>query len=82
MKLNKNKAKIRKSEITFLGHKVTSEGLKIDPEKVDAILQMQMPENVEDVQCFCGFVKYLAKFLPKRSDVLEPIRNLTRADVI
>ena len=75
---------IRKSEITFLGHKVTSEGLKIDPEKVNAILQMQMPmpENVEDVQRFCGFVNYLAKFLPKLSDVLEPVRNLTCADVI
>ena len=43
MKLNRDKAKIRKSKVTFLGHKVTSEGLKIDPEKVDAILQMQMP---------------------------------------
>ena len=61
---------------------MTSENLKIDPEKVDAILQMQMPENIEDVQSFCGFVNYLVTFLPKHSDVLEPIRNLTRADVM
>ena len=79
MKLNKGKAEIRKSEITFLGHKVTSEGLKIDPEKVDAILQMQMSE---DVQLFCWFVNYLAKFLPKLSDVLEPIRKRTCTDVM
>ena len=43
---------------------------------------MQMPENVEDFQRFCGFVNYLAKFLPKLSDVLKHFRNLTRADVM
>ena len=47
IKLNKEKAEIRKNEITFLGHRITSEGLKIDPEKVKAVLEMRKPENVK-----------------------------------
>ena len=77
MKLNKEKAELRKTEISFLGHLVTSDGLKIETEKVEAVLKMPKLENVGGVRRFCGFVNYLSKFLPKLSDVLEPIRQLT-----
>ena len=38
-----------------------------------------MPEltNVNDVQRFIGFVNYLSRFLPKLSDICEPLRRLT-----
>ena len=81
LRLNRGKAEIKKQEISFLGHLITSDGLKIDPEKLEAIKKMPKPEDVEGVRRFCGFVNYLAKFLPKLSDVLEPIRQLTRDDV-
>ena len=42
---------------------------------------MTQPTDVEGVQRINGFVNYLAKFLPKLSDVTEPIRQLTRKDV-
>ena len=81
LRLNREKAEIKKNEISFLGHLITSNGLKIDPEKLEAIKKMPKPEDVEGVRRFCGFVNYLAKFLPKLSDVLEPIRQLTRDDI-
>ena len=81
LRLNRGKAEIKKQEITFLGHLITSEGLKMDPEKLEAVKKMPKPEDVEGVRRFCGFVNYLAKFLPKLSDILEPIRQLTRDDV-
>ena len=75
MKLNKKKAELRKTEISFLGHLVTSDGLKVDPEKVEAVLKMPKLENVEGVRRFCGFLNHLSKFLPKLSDVLSPLDN-------
>ena len=42
---------------------------------------MTRPTDVERVQRINGVVNYLAKFLPKLSDVTEPIRQLTRKDV-
>ena len=42
---------------------------------------MPKPNNVQAVRQFCGFVNYLAKFLPRLAEVLEPIQQLTRNDV-
>ena len=41
---------------------------------------MPRPADVEAVQRLNGCVNYLAKFLPRLADVMEPIRRLTRAD--
>ncbi|KAK3703041.1 hypothetical protein QZH41_018854 [Actinostola sp. cb2023] len=60
IKLNKAKLQIRCREITYLGHRVTDEGLKADPEKVEAIVNMPPPEDVKGVRRLCGFVNYLA----------------------
>lgn len=76
--LNKNKLKLRISEVSFMGHIFSQEGLKIDPDKVKAVLEMPSPEDVEGIQRVNGFVNYLAKFLPRLADQMEPIRRLTR----
>ena len=81
IKLNKSKAKLRKSEITFLGHKVSCNGLMPDPMKVEAILNMDPPTDVAGIQRLAGMVNYLGKFLPNLSDVMEPLRQLTHNNV-
>ena len=42
---------------------------------------MENPTDVEGVRRLQGMVTYLAKFLPKLSTVMEPIRRLTKHDV-
>lgn len=81
MKLNKKKLKLLRKEIPYMGHLVTANGLKPDPEKVEAVRNMPKPDNVKAVRRFCGFVNYLAKFLPRLAEVLEPIQQLTRKEV-
>ena len=54
MKLNLKKCEIVKEEITFLGHLLTSEGIKPDPQKVTAIKDMPYPENKEALQRLLG----------------------------
>lgn len=49
MRLNKEKTELRKSEITFLGHKISKDGLEVDPQKVAAVVQMMAPTNVTEV---------------------------------
>lgn len=72
--LNKNKLKLRITEVPFMGHIFSKESLKIDPDKAKAVLEMPCPEDVEGVQRLNGFVNYLAKFLPRLADHMEPIR--------
>ena len=61
-----------------MGHIFCQEGLKIDPDEVKAILEMPCLEDVEGIQRVNGFVNYLAKFLPRLADQMEPIRLLMR----
>ena len=79
--LNKSKLKFRQRSVNFLGHLVTTDRLKPDPAKCQATDEMLPPEDKNSVQRLNGFLNYLAKFLPKLSDVMEPIRQLTRKDV-
>ena len=78
--LNKDKLQLRITEVPFMGHVFSKEGLKIDPDKAKAVLEMPRPEDVEGVQRLNGFVNYFAKFLSRLADHMEPIRRLTRQD--
>lgn len=80
IKLNKAKFNFKCQEVSFIGHQLTKDGLKLDPRKVDAILKMEKPKDVAGVQRLIGLVKYLAKFLESLSQVCEPIRRLTHKE--
>ena len=60
MKLNKEKIKLHWKEVAFMGHVIAEGGLKVDPEKTKASLEMPMPTEVAAVHRFTGFVNYLA----------------------
>ena len=80
LKLNEKKARLRQQEVPFIGHVLTPEGLKPDPCKVEAIVQMPDPTDVHSLRRFLGMVNYLAKFLPRLSDETEVLRKLTERD--
>lgn len=78
--LNRDKCRFGLQEIPFMGHVVSSSGLKPDPTKIEAILKMDPPEDKAGVERLRGTVNYLSKFVPKLSDVMRPISTLTRPD--
>ena len=80
LKLNEKKAWLRQQEVPFIGYVLTPEGLKPDPCKVEAIVQMPDPTDVHYLCRFLGMVNYLAKFLPCLSDETEVLRKLTERD--
>ena len=47
MKLNASKIKLRLNEVTYMGHIISNEGLKTDPNKVAAIKTMETPKNIK-----------------------------------
>ena len=78
VKLNKDKIKLRLDQVPDIGHLLTSQGLKPDPEKVKAIIEMPKPKDVAEVRRFIGFVNYLSKFMPRLSEVCEPLPHYER----
>ncbi|KAI8493812.1 hypothetical protein Bbelb_281590 [Branchiostoma belcheri] len=82
LKLNKRKMRLKLKQVPYMGQLLTARGLRPDPEKVKAIVEMPTPDDVRAVQRLLGMVNYLAKFLPHLSDVCEPLRRLTDKDAI
>ena len=80
IKLNSEKMRLRMKEVPFIGHVATAEGLRVDPAKVQAILQMPPPSDVTAVQRLLGLAQYLSKFLPHLSDLTKPLRDLTQKE--
>ena len=55
--------------------------MKTDPNKVEAITKMKVPENVKELKTFLGTTNYVAKFIPMLSTLTEKLRILERKDV-
>ena len=69
LKLNRAKVGQGQSSLKFVGHLLTSERLKLDPEKTQAILQMPEREDIPALRRFLGIVTYLGKFMPHLSEM-------------
>ena len=82
VKLSYEKSKFHCEEIPFMGHLITSGGLKPDPAKIDAVVKMTKPTDVKSIQRFIGFVTYLSRFLPDLSDHLELLRRLIKTNQV
>lgn len=50
LKLNKQKLKLRRTEVAYMGHLLTSQGLQPDPKKIQAVVDMPIPNGVPAVQ--------------------------------
>lgn len=80
LKLRKQKMQLAKTEITYLGHTITANGVQINTKKVEAVLKLQEPKDKKELQRYLGMITYLARFLPNLSDKTEHLRNLVRKD--
>ena len=80
IRLNKAKFDFKCQQVTFIGHLLSSEGVKPDPREIDAIVNTDTPVDVQGVQRLIGMVKYLSKFLSNLSELCQPLRKLTYKD--
>ncbi|CAC5382509.1 unnamed protein product [Mytilus coruscus] len=67
----------RKHETQFLGHIVSSNGVKTDPKK-KAVSKMKTPENVKELRSFLGLVSYYRKFIKNFSLIAKSLFELTK----
>ena len=59
MKLNKRKLWLWLSEVVYMGHRLTAQGVSPDPNKVNAIVNMPRPVDKKGVERCLGCVTYL-----------------------
>ena len=81
LKLNRAKCSFKKPEVTFLGHVITGQGIRISPAKVEAVQKLSAPKDVTELRKVLGMITYLTKFMPHAQDVLQPLNVLLQSDV-
>ena len=66
------------TEVPYLGLIVTTKGVKMDPAKIDTVINWPAPVNVRDVQSFLGFANFYRRFVFGFSKIASPLTNLTK----
>ena len=80
LRLNKDKCKWCLEEVTYLGFRVSAEGIKPTDEKLTAIRDAPTPKNKTELQSYLGLLNFYRMFLPSASSFLEPLNFLLRSE--
>ena len=78
--LNKEKSHIGQSEVNYVGHRLTADGVRTTEERIIAITNMRDPTNHQELETILGMVGYVSKFIPHLSSLTAPLRNLKKDD--
>lgn len=73
LKVQLAKSEFLKKQVTFLGHELTSDGLKPNTNKIKAVLDFPMPVTHKDVKAFLGLVGYYRKFIRDFAKLTKPL---------
>ncbi|XP_033728208.1 uncharacterized protein LOC117317503 [Pecten maximus] len=81
LKLKPKKCVLFRREVTFLGHVVSEEGVKCDPEKTKVVQEWPRPANRSEIRSFLGLVGYYRRFVCDSSQLAAPLTRLTKKNV-
>ncbi|KII63018.1 Retrovirus-related Pol polyprotein from transposon 17.6 [Thelohanellus kitauei] len=79
-KINVDKCTFGKKEIQFMGHIISKEGIKANPEKLGCIRKMQAPNNRSEHASLLGFCNYYQKFIEKFAELAYPLYELLKVN--
>ena len=81
LKLDPEKYDFHKTEVDFLGYVITTEGIKVDPNKIKALQEYPIPGTVKEVQSFLGTINFNRQFIEGFSKIALPLTEITKKEV-
>ncbi|KAK1909008.1 hypothetical protein P3342_011085 [Pyrenophora teres f. teres] len=79
--LQPEKCEFHTQETEFLGFIISTEGVKMNPKKIQTVQEWPIPKTVKDVQSFLGFANFYRKFIRNYSRITAPLTEITKKDV-
>lgn len=81
LQLDISKCEFETKETKYLGYIIEAgKGIKMDPEKVKAIREWELPTTVKGLRSFLGFANYYRLFIKNYADKTKPLNDLTKKD--
>ena len=81
LKMKHSKCDFFKSEIHYLGHLISADGISSLPDKLDSIKNMPTPKDVKEIKQFLGLTGYYRNFFPRSADISRPLTQLTKKEM-
>ena len=82
LKLGAAKCTFAAKEVSYLGHRVTEEGLLPDPSLLAAIRDIPPPKTATEVRSFLGLAGYYRRYVKGFAAIAAPLHALTRKDAL
>ena len=79
--LKPEKCHFHKAEMKYLGLIISADGVRMDPDKVMAVLEWGSLCNLHDVHAFLGFANFYRPFILGYSNVVAPLVGLTKKGI-
>ena len=76
-----NKCEFWLNEMSFLGHIVSKEGIRVDPKKIEVVVELKPPRNVTEVRSFLGLAGYYKRFVKGFSMTAAPMTRFLQKNV-
>ena len=76
LKLKPEKCNLFQEKIRYLGHEVSSRGVRPDPGKIEAVQSWPVPKTETDLRGFLGLASYYRRFVPKFAEKAHALHNL------
>ena len=67
--------------MSFLGHIISEEGIRVDPKKIEVIIEWKPPRNVTEVRSFLGLIGYYRRFVKRFSMIVALMTRLLQKNV-
>ena len=74
------KTQLFMTEVSFLGHVISSKGIRADPKKVEAVKNWSRPTTTKQLRRFLGLVRYVSAFMPHLADHTSVLTPLTKKE--
>lgn len=81
LRLKPSKCQFLKTKVKFLGHIVSADCVRPDPEKLGCISDFQSPTSVRQVRQFLGLIRYYRRHIEEFDKLAKPLTTLTAKNV-